>query len=232
MRSIFRNPFFVVSLAVFAAVFVSNARVSAENTDDGTARAAQMAEQLKQQLSLSDDQATQIRTILANGMANRTAPTGFGSDEEFQKFREQKKQEWQQIQDQINSVLTEEQQQKYQQVRNSRLQRGPGQGRGRGGNGGGMPQQGNQFGGQRGMPNGPGGGYGTGMPQQGNQFGGQNGMPNGPGGGYGPQGGAGFQGPQQGRQENTMFNPTTGRTYPANYKYDPLTGEPLKEVQQ
>lgn len=36
--------------------------------------------------------------------------------------------------------------------------------------------------------------------------------------------------PQPVEEVHTMFNPRTGRTFPANHKFDPVTGEALKPI--
>lgn len=134
MRGTKKAVYAVFAVLVFA--FASKGFAA----DDAMDRASQMAQRMKQQLSLTDDQAAKIQDIVnkykpAAGTGNPSGNTP-PSREDFERRRTQH----QQMEQEINSVLTEQQRQQYQQLREQRRngrrgdwQNGAQDGQGRGG---------------------------------------------------------------------------------------------------
>ena len=74
----------------------------------------QKTERLKQELSLSDDQVSKIKDIMTSSLsANQTSPA---SAQDRQSYFQKKREQMNQVQTQIKSVLTDAQQQKYQEL--------------------------------------------------------------------------------------------------------------------
>ena len=207
----------LAATVVFWILSSLNTSVFADDSTDINSRAVHMTRRLQQQLSLSNDQAAQVQKILTVGMVNQVPPPDSNVPQDFQSYEAQKKQQWQQVQDQIFLVLTPEQQQRFQQ-----LQQDQNNGQGAQQGSGQSDSQGQRAGGGRshhrhGMNNGM-----WGQDSSSSQDSSQS-QPS-----YQPA----YAQPQPAVQEmNAMCNPKTGKTFPANYKYDPSTGDPLQPIQ-
>jgi len=201
----------VIGIGMFTG---SNGYILADDNDIN-ARAVQITRQLHQQLSLSNEQASQIQRILTKAIADQPPPASFSSPQDQQNYETRIKQK---LQDQISPVLTPQQQQLFQQMPFPNLQQTPPQSNGQ--------NNGSMSGGRRhhhrhqqDMQNG-----------MDDQNSGQQSSPQ-----YASQSYSSPQSQQptlsqtqQPVQElNAMYNPKTGQTFPSQYKYDPNTGEPL-----
>ena len=102
-------------------------------------RVTEKVQHLRQQLDLTDTQAVQVQQILSASQAQKTQ--GQSTTPQDRQAR------WQQVQDQINGVLTPEQQAKYAQMQQDRHGQHQGHRRHRDAAGGAWNDQGGSYGG-------------------------------------------------------------------------------------
>ena len=206
--------FLDIAIAVGMLIF-SNGYTLAEENNDINARAVYITRQLHQQLSLSNEQASQIQRILTKTMADQLPPSSFSSPQDQQNYETQIKQ---QLQNQIFPILTPQQQQLFQQMPFPNLRQTPPQNNGQ--NDEPTPRRGrhrhrHQQDMQNGMDDQSSGQQGSspyGLQSYGNPQ---------------PQQPTLSQTQQPAQELNAMYNPKTGQTFPSQYKYDPSTGDPL-----
>ena len=219
--------FLLSSLAMFGILLTLSASLFAEDHSDINSRAVHLTRRFQQQLGLSNDQAAQFQKILTAGMVNQVPPPDSHSPQDLQNYEIQKKQQWQQVEVQLFSVLTPEQQQRFQQVlQNQSSGQGAQQDHGQSDSQGQWPSGGRHHHRQ---------GMNSGMWDQ-NDSDRQNNSPSqtqdaGPS--YTPQTAdpnAYLQTQRSVQELGAMYNPKTGKTFPSNFKYDPSTGDPLQPV--
>ncbi len=116
----------VITLAGFQGFAEAETSTAAVSSRDQSNYVSGMTDRLKQDLGLSDDQAAKIKDIFSSS----SAASSNTFEQQRQAYIEQRKAERAQIQDKINSVLTDEQKQKYAQIQQDRQNRRGGEGRG------------------------------------------------------------------------------------------------------
>ena len=227
-RQLLKNSLLCLMVA-FGILLTLNTAIFADDNTDINSRAVHITRRLQQQLSLSNDQSAQVQKILTVGMVNQVPPPAAKSPQDLQNYETQKKEQWQQVRGQIFSVLTPEQQQRFQQLQQDQnsVQGAPPHGYGQ------SDSQGQGSGGGRHHHR---HGMSSGMWGQNSSSSQNNIQPQPP-----PSSLPAYSQPQQSVQEmdaaqpvqdmNAMCNPKTGKTFPSNFKYDPSTGDPLQPIQ-
>ena len=116
----------VITLAGFQSFAEAETSTAAVSSTDRSNYVSGMTDRLKQDLGLSDDQVAKIKDIFSS--TSTSSSNTF--EQQRQAYMEQRKAERAQIQDKINSVLTDEQKQKYAQIQQDRQNRRDGEWRG------------------------------------------------------------------------------------------------------
>lgn len=108
-----RNLMFALSLITLAGLQGSAQAETAGAPD--AAFAHKMTERMKENLGLTDDQASQIQSILKEAKTANAA--------EREAWLKEKKENWTEVQEQVNAVLTDEQRAKHEEFMKQRQNR-------------------------------------------------------------------------------------------------------------